>query len=132
MKFKIGDSASSTKIFSPEDVNAFALISGDKNPIHLDPNFAGRTVFQKPLVHGFLYASMISEIIANQIPGPGSIYINQELQFKRPVYHYDRLTAIVVIEEIKIAKSIYILRTSILNNENEIVLEGRAVIKLIV
>ena len=132
MKLQIGDSASSTKLFSTEDVYAFALVSGDKNPIHLDSNFAEHTIFKKPLVHGFLYASMISEIIANQLPGPGSIYINQELQFKSPVFHNDILTALVVIEEIKKDKSIFILSTNIIKNVNEIVLEGRAIIKLII
>jgi len=132
MKLKVGDSSSSERRFSFETVNAFAELSGDQNPVHLNPEFAAQTIFNKPIVHGFLFASMISELIANKLPGPGSIYIHQDMQFKSPVFHDELLQATVTIEEIKETKSIFILRTVIVKNTDEIVLDGKAVIKLII
>ena len=131
MKFAIGDSAEMSKVFTYDDVKNFAELSGDVNPVHLDQTFASSTIFKKPIVHGFLFSSMISALLANKLPGPGSIYIHQELNFKVPVYHGEKVTAIVEIEEIKPEKSIYILKTECLKNDNEIVLTGKAVIKLV-
>jgi acyl dehydratase len=132
MKLKLGDKAIATRKFTYLDVFAFAQISGDFNPIHLDAGFAKQTMFKKPIVHGFLYASMISNIIANDLPGPGSIYLKQVLNFKKPVFYDDVLTATVVIEEIKFEKSIYTLQTTILNSLEDVILKGQAVIKLII
>lgn len=132
MKLKLGDKAIATRKFTYLDVFAFAQISGDFNPIHLDAGFAKQTMFKKPIVHGFLYASMISNIIANDLPGPGSIYLKQVLNFKKPVFYDDVLTATVVIEEIKFKKSIYTLQTTILNSLEDVILEGQAVIKLLI
>jgi acyl dehydratase len=131
MKFAIGDSAKMSKVFTYDDVKNFAELSGDVNPVHLDKTFASTTIFKKPIVHGFLFSSMISALLANKLPGPGSIYIHQELNFKVPVYHGEKVTAIVEIEEIKPEKSIYILKTECLKNDSEIVLTGKAVIKLV-
>jgi len=131
MKYFIGDSAQMSKVFTFEDVKNFAELSGDINPVHLDENFASTTIFGKPIVHGFLFSSMISALLANKLPGPGSIYIHQELNFKAPVFHGEKVTAIVEIEEIKSEKSIYILKTECIKNDSEIVLTGKAVIKLL-
>ncbi|MBU0511602.1 MAG: MaoC family dehydratase, partial [Chloroflexi bacterium] len=72
---KIGDSASTTKTFTDSDVRTFAEISGDKNPIHLDEEYAVQTRFGRRLVHGILTSGMISALLGMQLPGPGSIYI---------------------------------------------------------
>ncbi len=131
MKYFIGDSVEMSKVFTYDDVKKFAELSGDINPVHLDQTFASTTIFKKPIVHGFLFSSMISALLANKLPGPGSIYIHQELNFKGPVFHGEKVTAIVEIEEIKPEKSIYILKTQCLKNDGEIVLTGKAVIKLV-
>jgi acyl dehydratase len=131
MNYKVGDKAEITKTFNLADVKLFAELSGDMNPVHLSKEFAANTIFIKPIVHGFLYSSMISALLANELPGPGSIYIHQELNFKLPVFHGEKVTAKVQIEEIKPEKSIFILKTECFKNDNEIVLTGKAIIKLL-
>jgi acyl dehydratase len=131
MNYKVGDKVEISKTFNLADVKLFAELSGDMNPVHLSKDFAANTIFIKPIVHGFLYSSMISALLANELPGPGSIYIHQELNFKLPVFHGEKVTAKVQIEEIKPEKSIFILKTECFKNDNEIVLTGKAIIKLL-
>lgn len=127
----LGQTAIMKKVFSFEDVKNFAELSGDINPVHLNNEFAEKTIFKKPIVHGFLYGSMISAILANELPGPGSIYIHQELNFKSPVYHGDQVTAEVKITELRSDKNIIILETTCTVGENVQVLTGKAIIKLV-
>jgi len=82
---KIGDSASLTKTFNEKDVLTFANISGDYNPIHVDAEFAATTRFEHQIVHGMLIAGMISAVLGMQLPGPGCIYLKQDLKFRAPV-----------------------------------------------
>lgn len=130
MNFFVGQKVEEVSRYTFEDVRKFAELSGDINPIHLNAEFAQKTVFKKVLVHGFLYASKISEIIANSIPGPGSIYIHQELNFLHPVFHNEQLLTCVEIVGIKEEKNIYILSTTITKNDGIPVLSGKAVVKL--
>ena len=81
----IGQEASIKKILREEDVIKFAQVSGDFNPVHLDENFAQKTIFKKRIAHGFLTASLISTVIASDLPGPGSIYLSQTIKFLAPV-----------------------------------------------
>jgi len=81
-ELKIGDTASLSKIISEEDLQLFAKISMDNNPIHLDETFAKTTRFKKRIAHGMLVASLISSVLANKLPGPGTIYLSQSLTFK--------------------------------------------------
>ncbi|QTY27704.1 MaoC family dehydratase [Flavobacterium sp. CS20] len=130
MKNKIGDYYELKSKFTSEDVNQFAKISGDFNPVHLNEDFAKNTVFKKRIVHGFLYGSTISSIIANKLPGLGSIYMYQDMKFVNPVYHNEELLSKVEIIEIDYEKDIYILDTSILKAKTKIeVLIGKAKIK---
>ena len=131
MKIKVGDKAFTKKAFSLEDVKQFAGLSGDINPVHLDEQFAAQTLFKKPIVHGLLYSSLISALLANELPGPGSIYLHQELNFKIPLYHNEEVTAVVEVTEINPEKNIYFLKTLCYKNETELILEGKAIIKLI-
>ena len=80
---KIGESASLTKTFTDEDVRSFAAISGDKNPVHLDDEYAAKTQFKKRIAHGMLTAGLISAILGTQLPGEGSIYLGQTLKSTR-------------------------------------------------
>lgn len=127
----LGQKATMKKTFSLDDVKIFAGLSGDLNPVHLDDKFAERTIFKKPIVHGFLYSSLISALLANELPGPGSIYIHQELNFKSPVYHGDEVTAEVKIIELRSDKNIVTLETICSVNNNVEVLTGKAIIKLV-
>jgi len=125
---KIGDQASTAKTFSEEDVRIFAEISGDKNPIHLDEEFAASTRFGKRLVHGFLTSSMISALLGMQLPGHGSIYIKQTLNFRAPVYIGDTITATVRVTQIRDSKPIITLQTVCINQEGMVVIDGEAVL----
>ena len=124
---KIGDSATFSKVFNEEEVKIFSELSGDVNPIHLDSDYAKKTFFKKRIVHGFLYSSLISAVIANQLPGEGSIYLNQTLKFIKPVFLGDKVTAKVTVIDIR--KDIIELETICHTSNNNIVINGNAIIK---
>ena len=125
---KIGESASMTKTFSDEDVRTFAEISGDRNPIHLDDEYAATTRFGKRLVHGILTSGMISALLGMELPGPGSIYIKQALNFRAPVYIGDTITASVTVTKIRNDKPIVTLETICKNQAGSVVIDGEAVL----
>lgn len=79
MEIILGAQAEFTKIICRQDVEVFAELSGDNNPIHLDEDYASKSIFKKPIVHGILTAGLISSVIANRLPGEGSIYLGQDL-----------------------------------------------------
>ena len=81
----LGMSATATRTVTEADVQAFANVSGDHNPVHLDADYAATTLFKERIAHGMLSASFISALIAGQMPGPGAVYLAQSLSFKRPV-----------------------------------------------
>ena len=128
---KVGDKRELSNVFSYEKVEKFAELSLDRNPIHLSEDYAQRTIFKKPIVHGMLYSSLISAIIANDLPGPGSIYKSQTLNFISPVYYDERITAVVEVIEIIKEKGIVILETIIYknNDKDQLVVKGEACIK---
>lgn len=134
MKFEdlvIGQIATSKRVFKRTEVEAFSKLSNDYNPIHLDKDYAKKTIFKKNIVHGMLYASMLSAIIANDLPGEGSVYMQQSLRFLAPVYFGDVLIATVEIKEIDIPRSRVYLATNIIKEDSKqtIVLDGEAIIK---
>tara|TARA_B100001057_G_scaffold430512_1_gene457297 strand:+ start:108 stop:602 length:495 start_codon:yes stop_codon:yes gene_type:complete len=88
----IGDTASYTRLITNQEVEAFAAISGDHNPLHLDPEYAATTAFGECIAHGMLTGALISAAIAMQLPGPGSVYLSQSIQFRAPVLLGDTLT----------------------------------------
>ncbi len=127
---EIGSSASLTRKVNESDVIAFADITGDSNPIHLDEEEAKKTVFKSRVVHGMLTASFISAILGTKLPGPGTIYLEQNLKFKKPVYVNDTVYVQVTVSDIiNEEKGIYRLDTIIKNSIGEIVTEGYAVVK---
>ena len=125
---KIGDSASSTKTFTDSDVRTFAEISGDKNPIHLNEEYAAQTRFGRRLVHGILTSGMISALLGMRLPGPGSIYIKQTLNFRAPVYIGDTITATVTVAKVRADKPIVTLNTVCENQDGRVVIDGEAVL----
>ena len=125
---KIGDSASLTKRFTDEDVRKFAAISGDKNPVHLDEEYAARTQFKKRIVHGMLTAGLISAVLGTKLPGEGSIYLGQTINFRAPVYLDDAITATVTVIKVHERKPIVTLETFCKNQDDVIVLDGEAVL----
>ena len=103
-KLKLGDVFAEKIIFSQTDVNKFAEITGDNNPIHIDKEYAQKTPFGKRIVHGFLAGAVFSKVFGTQWPGEGTIYLFQDMIFKAPVFVDQNYTArfkIVEIDEIK-------------------------------
>ncbi|EFA84596.1 hypothetical protein PPL_01586 [Heterostelium album PN500] len=101
LNINVGDVAQLTKRFGENEVRTFAELSGDFNPIHLNKEYAATTRFKKPIIHGILVSSMLSSAVATQLPGPGSIYIKQELNFLKPAYVGNEIRAEVKVESIK-------------------------------
>ena len=122
---KINQEAHYKKKISENDINLFAKVSGDNNPIHMDDKFARSSIFKNRIAHGFLSGSLISTVIATQLPGPGSIYLNQTLKFLAPVFIGDTITVIVTIKKIEIEKRKVSLLTECFNSKQKI-LTGQA------
>jgi len=128
MGFKAGDTASITKTITDEDIRKFADASGDHNPLHLDEEFAKTTRFGRRIAHGMLSASLISAVIAGDLPGEGSIYLAQTLQFVAPVFPDDIVTAKVTIVSQREDKPIVKLATVCTNQHGEVVVKGEATV----
>ena len=129
-EFYVGQTASMKKAFDYEDVKVFADISLDNNPIHLDPDYAEHTLFGRRIVHGFLVGSLISAVFGTKLPGPGAIYLHQEMDFRKPVFHGEEITATVVVSGMKKEKSVLYFDTKCENEKGEVVIEGKAVLKV--
>lgn len=125
----VGQTASITRAFSLQDVRDFALLSGDANPIHVDPDFARQTVFGQSIVHGMLVASLFSQLLAEQLPGPGTIYLGQQLRFVSPVYLDEEVIATVQVTHIREDKPIVTLRTMVTTPKG-LAVDGEAVVKV--
>jgi len=123
-----GDKASRTQTVSDEMVRAFAALTGDANPVHLDDAYAAGTRFGRRIAHGMIAAGLISATLANDLPGPGTVYLNQTLQFKAPVYPGETITATVAVKSVRPDKPIVTLSTVCTNQDDKVVLEGEAVV----
>ena len=125
-EMKIGDHASVTKTVSETDVYLFAGITGDLNPAHTNEVAASKTMFKTRIAHGMLGAGFISAVLGMYLPGPGTIYMGQELKFTKPVHIGDTVTATATVEEIILEKNRVILDTTVVNQDGEIVIKGKA------
>ena len=128
MKIKLGDSAEITKTISQTDVQTFADLTGDHNPVHVDEEFAKTTRFGRRIAHGMLTASLISAVLANHLPGEGSVYLGQTLKFVAPVFPGDEITARVTVREVREDKPILKLETVCVNQRDELVIRGEATV----
>jgi len=128
MNFSVGDSAEITKTIEQSDIDAFAAVTGDHNPVHVDEEFAKTTRFGRRIAHGMLTASLISSVLANKLPGEGSVYLGQTLKFVAPVFPGDEVTARVTVKEIREDKPILKLETICVNQRDEIVIRGEATV----
>ena len=128
MNLKVGDAAEIRKTIADEDVRAFAELTGDRNPVHLDEEYAARTRFGRRIAHGMLGASLISAVLANELPGRGTVYLSQTLRFTAPVFLGDTVTARVVVKHVREDKPVVTLETVCTNERGERVVEGEAVV----
>ncbi len=122
----VGDQFSTELCFSQQDVIAFARISGDANPLHLDPDFAAQTLFKRPIMHGMLSASVFSRVLGMDFPGPGTVYLSQSLEFKAPMYVDTVYRAHFVIRAVE--KSRATIETWIEDASGKLTLSGEAVV----
>ena len=128
LPYKIGDCAQLSKTIKDEDIRVFAEVTGDKNPLHLDDEFASKTIFKRRIAHGILTAGLISSVIGNRLPGNGTIYLSQTLNFLAPVYVGDEITAKVkVLQVLKEGKRLR-LKTQVINQNGTVVVDGEALV----
>lgn len=127
-ELKIGDQASTAKTISESDVYLFAGITGDHNPAHVNEVYASQTRFGRRIAHGILSAGLISAVLAMKLPGPGTIYLGQELKFVRPVYFGDTITATCTVSELLPEKNIARLETVCTNQDGAGVIKGTATV----
>ena len=126
-QLKLGQRVSISKTITDVDIYNFAGLSGDFNPIHIDDEFAKKTRFGRRIAHGLLTSSFISTILGMKLPGARALYLSQTLNFVRPVYSGDTITAEAIIKEIKPEKKIFIADTIIKNQDGKEVVIGEAV-----
>ncbi|MBN1827554.1 MAG: MaoC family dehydratase [Deltaproteobacteria bacterium] len=126
---KVGDTEVLVKTFTPDDVGIFANLSEDRNPLHIDEAFARKTPFGRPIVHGMLVSSLFSAILGTKLPGKGTIYLRQEVNFRKPVFVGETVTATVEVAEMRSDKPICTLSTICRNSAGDIVVDGQAVVK---
>jgi len=127
-ELQIGNAAEFTKTISESDVYVFAGITGDLNPAHINEEYAKNTFFKTRIVHGMLLAGFISAVMGNKLPGPGTIYIKQELHFLAPVYMGDTVTARAELVETIPAENRARFKTTCLNQVGTVVLDGEAIV----
>jgi 3-hydroxybutyryl-CoA dehydratase len=127
-ELNVGDAAEFSKTISEGDVYLFAGITGDLNPAHINEAYAQKTFFKTRIAHGMLSAGFISAVLGNQLPGPGSIYVRQELNFLAPLRIGDTVTARVEVTEKITEKNRVKLRTTCVNQDGTMIADGEAVI----
>lgn len=115
--------------FTQEDVNLFAKITGDDNPIHLNEEYAQKTIFKRRIIHGFLSGSVFSKVFGTLFPGEGTIYLEQTMRYNKPMYTALEYVAFFEICSINRAKGRAEVKTIIYNAKKEPVLEGIAIIQ---
>ncbi|MDM8349334.1 MaoC family dehydratase [Pseudomonas sp. sp1636] len=122
---EIGQTASYSKTVEERDIQLFAAVSGDRNPVHLDAEYAATTMFKQRIAHGMFSGALISAAVACELPGPGTIYLGQSMRFTAPVKLGDTLTVRLEILE-KLPKFRVRVATRVFNQNDELVVDGEA------
>ena len=125
-RFEVGEEASRTRLISDEDIQTFARISGDENPMHVNDDYASTTQFGGRIAHGMLVGGLISAVLGTQLPGPGAIYLAQELRFVGPVRPGDTVTARVRVTDWDDTKGRIQLDTFVEGRDGKPVIQGSA------
>jgi 3-hydroxybutyryl-CoA dehydratase len=124
--FEIGEEATLSHNVTKNDIQTFSKITGDANPIHIDDDYAKNTIFGGRIAHGFFVAGLVSAVLGTRLPGPGAIYVSQQLRFLAPVYPGDTIIARVKVLAWDGLKGRMTLLTEVTNQNNFIVLTGEA------
>jgi 3-hydroxybutyryl-CoA dehydratase len=125
-ELKVGDSAQFSKTITETDINDFAKVTGDFNPLHLDQGYAEKTIFKGRIAHGLLSVGLLSSILGNILPGHGTIYLSHEIKFLAPVRIGDTITAKVEVIEVVPEKNRAEFRTTCTNQDGKLVVDGFA------
>ncbi|MCZ7525300.1 MAG: MaoC family dehydratase [Acidimicrobiia bacterium] len=125
---KVGDRARRSRVVATEDIERFTAMTGDRNPLHYDEELAGRTRFGGIIVQGGVTSGLLNALVAEDLPGPGSVFLHVDWSFKAPVRPGDDITAEVEVLEAREDKPISRLRTTITNQEGTVVLDGTALV----
>jgi acyl dehydratase len=124
----VGDTASRTRRVRAEDIELFTELTGDRNPLHYDEQAAERSRFGRIIVQGGVTSGLLNAVVAEDLPGPGSVFLHVDWSFKAPVAPGDEITAEVEVLDARKDKPITKLRTTITNQEGTIVLDGTALV----
>ena len=124
---EVGQKATFSKLVTEHDIMLFASMSGDRNPVHLDAEYAAGTMFKERIAHGMFSGALISAAVACELPGPGTIYLGQQMELKLPVKLNDTLTVQLEILE-KLPKYRVRIGTRVVNQKDEVVVDGEALI----
>lgn len=127
-EIEIGEEASFTKTISETDVYNYAGVTGDFNPAHINESFAKKSMFGGRIAHGMLSAGLISTVLGTKLPGPGCIYVSQDLKFTSPVHFGDTITAKVKVINKNVEKNRVELETKCINQDEDVVIKGNAVL----
>lgn len=127
-EINIGDKSSYSRTVSEADVILFGGVSGDLNPAHFNEEYSKETMFKGRIAHGMLSASYISTVLGMNLPGPGTIYLSQDLKFTSPVKFGDTITATVEVTEKIEEKNRIVLETICVNQRGEVVVKGKAMV----
>lgn len=114
--------------FSQDQVDQFALVTGDDNPLHLDAQYAAGTLFKRPIMHGFLSASVFSRIFGTMFPGQGTIYLSQTLHFLKPMFVDTAYRALVEVVEVDVEKHLAKIQTEIKGPDKKTTISGEALL----
>lgn len=128
LSYTPGQTAAVTRTITEHDIETFAHLTGDFNPLHMDAVYAARSRFGGRIAHGMLTAGLISTVLGMHLPGPGGIYVSQTLTFLRPVHLGDTVTAVAEVVAYDARRRRLTLRTACANQRDETVLEGEAVV----
>jgi acyl dehydratase len=128
MNIKIGNTTSIKKVFTKEEVIRYATSSMDENPVHFDENYASKTFFKKPIVHGLFAASLFGGLLGSKLPGRGTIQLGQELKFIKPVFVGEAVTALIEVVAIREDKPIITFNCVLIKEDTSIAIEGKAVV----
>jgi len=126
---KTGDTYQHALMFQQSDVDAFARITGDNNPIHIDAEYAAKTPFGRPIVHGFLSGAVFSKVFGTLFPGEGTIYLYQEMKFMAPVFVDQPYMAKFEVAEVNTEKHSAIIKCTLENGEGKVCIDGMAKLK---
>jgi acyl dehydratase len=114
--------------FSQDEVNRFAEVTGDKNPVHTDADYAAKTMFKRPIMHGMLSASLFSKVFGTLFPGEGTIYLKQSLNFLKPMYVDTQYEAVFTVREVLKDKNRAVVETVIRDKDGKICTSGEATV----